>query len=138
MFKKILSPIDLAHAEKLTHALTVTSDLAKLYGAEVCFIGVTTATPSALARTPEDYKALLAKFAAEQAQKFGITATSHAIVSHDPSVQMNRDLEDAVSKSGADLVVMATHPPGVSDYFWSGHGAHLAAHSKASVMLVRG
>jgi nucleotide-binding universal stress UspA family protein len=38
---------------------------------------------------------------------------------------------------GADLVVMATHLPGVSDYIWAGHGAHVAAHSKASVFLVR-
>lgn len=138
MFNKIVSPVDLAHAGKLEKAMAVTGDLARSYGAEVCFVGVTGATPSELARTPDEYRKQLEAFAAEQGTKFGVSTSSHVIVSHDPAVQMNQDLEDAVTEIGADLVVMATHPPGVSDYFWSGHGAHLAAHSKASVMLIRG
>ncbi|GHE94116.1 hypothetical protein GCM10016455_13040 [Aliiroseovarius zhejiangensis] len=138
MFKKILSPVDLAHVDKLNKALAVTGELARTYGAEVCFVGVTGSTPSELARTPEEYRKQLESFAAEQRTTLGVPTSSHAIVSHDPAVQMNQELEDAVTEIGADLVVMATHPPGVSDYFWSGHGAHLAAHSAASVMLIRG
>ncbi|MCK8463793.1 universal stress protein [Aliiroseovarius sp. S1339] len=138
MFKKILSPVDLAHADKLEKALAVTGELARSYGAEVCFVGVTGPTPSELARNPKEYAKQLAKFAAEQGTKLGVATSSHMIVSTDPAVQMNQELEAAVDKIGADLVVMATHPPGVSDYFWSGHGAHLAAHSDASVMLIRG
>ena len=138
MFKKIVSPVDLAHAEKLTKALAVTGELARSYGAEICFVGVTGSTPSELGRTPEEYSKHLAKFAAEQGATLGVATSSHTIVSTDPAVQMNQELEAAGAEIGADLVVMATHPPGVSDYFWSGHGAHLAAHSDASVMLIRG
>lgn len=138
MFKKILSPIDLAHVEKLEKALTVTSEMARAYGAEVCFISVTGSSPGALGRTPEESKRHMAEFAAAQAEKFGIQTSSRVIISPDPSVDMNRNLAAAVRDSGADLVVMATHPPGISDYIWSGHGAHLAAHSEASVMLIRG
>lgn len=138
MFNKILSPVDLTHADKLDKAIAVAGDLARTYGAEVCFVGVTTSTPSELARTPKEYSKQLEKFAADQGAKLEISTSSHMIVSHDPAVQMNQEIEDAVTEIGADLVVMATHPPGVSDYFWSGHGAHLAAHSKASVMLIRG
>ena len=39
---------------------------------------------------------------------------------------------------GADLVVMATHVPNLTDYIWASHGGHLASHAKASVFLVRG
>lgn len=138
MFKKILSPVDLAHVDKLAKAMTVTGDLARSNGAEICFVGVTVSTPSELGRTPEEFNQKLEKFAAEQGAILGVPTSSHMIVSHDPATQMNQELEDAVTEIGADLVVMATHPPGVSDYFWSGHGAHLAAHSKASVMLIRG
>lgn len=138
MFKKILSPIDLSHLDKMGKALTVTSDLAKSYGAEVCFVGVTGATPSALAHSPDEFKAKLDAFAAVQGQEAGITATGYTIVSHDPAVQLNDELEAAIADTGADLVVMATHLPGIGDYIWSGHGAHIAAHSDVSVMLVRG
>lgn len=138
MFKKIVSPVDLTHADKLAKALSVTGELARAYGAEVCFVGVTGSTPSELARTPDEFRKQLEAFAAEQGEKLGVSASSHMIVSHDPAVQMNHELEAAITEIGADLVVMATHPPDVSDYFWSGHGAHLAAHSAASVMLIRG
>lgn len=137
MFRKILSPVDLAHAEKLDKALAVAGDLARTYDAEICYVGVTGTTPGPLGRTPEEFAARLDHFAAEQGRTLGVRTSAHAIVSHDPSVQMNRELEAAIAEIGADLVVMATHIPDVSDYVWSGHGAHVAAHSDASVMLVR-
>lgn len=137
MFNKIVVPVDLSHADRLDKALTVASDLARQYGAQVCYIGVTTSTPNAVARTPEDYARKLAAFAATEAEKRGIRTESHMLVSHDPSIQMHRELERAVDELSGDIVVMATHVPNVSDYVWSGHGAHIAAHSDASVMLVR-
>ncbi|PIE10592.1 MAG: universal stress protein UspA [Rhodobacterales bacterium] len=137
MFNKIMLPVDLAHTERLEKAITVAAGLARDHGAELCFIGVTTSTPSALARSPEEFGRKLASFAEGQGKAFGITATSDVLVSHDPSIQMDRELEKLVDKIGADLVVMATHIPNATDYVWSGHGAHIAAHSDASVFLVR-
>lgn len=138
MFKKIIVPVDLAQVGKLGKALRVAGDMAREHGAELCFVGVTASTPSAVARTPEEYKRHLADFAAAQETALGVAAASHALISHDPAVDMDRTLQEAVEELGGDLVVMATHLPNVSDYVWSGHGAHLAAHSNASVMLVRG
>ncbi|WP_343080722.1 universal stress protein [Ostreiculturibacter nitratireducens] len=137
MFKRIVVPVDLAHVSKLEKALRLARDLAQKYEAELCYVGVTTSTPSAVSRTPEEFMRKLQAFAAEQAKSSQSTASTHTIVSHDPTIQMDRELEEAIDELGADLVVMASHVPNVADYVWSGHGAHIAAHSNASVMLVR-
>lgn len=137
MFNKIVVPVDLTHADRLQKALRVAADLAREHDASVFYIGVTSATPNAVAHTPAEFAEKLAEFAKREAAKHGITADSHMLVSHDPAVQKDRELEKAIETLGADLVVMATHVPNVTDYIWSGHGAHLAAHSDASVMLVR-
>lgn len=138
MFSKIMVPVDLAHASSLAKALKVAGTLAGTYDAEVCYVGVTTSAPSSAARTPDEFASKLEGFAAGEGKSHGVKTSSRMIVSHDPSVQMNRELESEVADFGADLVVMATHVPGAADYVWSGHGAHLAAHSEVSVLLVRG
>lgn len=137
MFTKIMTPVDLAHADKMDKALRVARDTAIEHGAELCLVGVTSSSPGKIAHTPEEYGQKLKAFAATQADQLGVPVTTHVIVSHDPSVQMDRELEAAVKHLNADLVVMATHLPNVADYLFTGHGAHMAAHSAASVFLVR-
>ncbi len=137
MFHKILVPVDLAHEAALQKALKVAAGLAKSHAAELCYVGVASSTPGAVARTPEEYKAKLAAFAQRQAAEHGVKASAHAIDCHDPTTDLSRALEQAVRDLSADLVVMATHVPNISDYIWAANGAHVAAHSSASVFLVR-
>ncbi|GAB5433003.1 MAG: universal stress protein [Epibacterium sp.] len=137
MFQKIVVPVDLAHEAALQRALDVAAAMAKTHSADVCYVGVASANPAAVARSPEEYASKLEQFAQSQAAQHGITASAHAIMSHDPAVDLNKALERAISDLKADLVVMATHVPNISDYIWAGHGAHVAAHSAASVLLVR-
>jgi nucleotide-binding universal stress UspA family protein len=137
MFQKIVVPVDLAHEAALQRALDVAAAMAKTHSADVCYVGVASANPGAVARSPEEYASKLEQFAQSQAAQHGITANAHAIMSHDPAVDLNKALERAISDLKADLVVMATHVPNISDYIWAGHGAHVAAHSAASVLLVR-
>ena len=72
------------------------------------------------------------------ASRNGHDATTHMIVSGDPAIELDKKLLAAVEDTGADLVVMASHIPNITDYIWASHGGTVAAHSKASVMLVRG
>lgn len=137
MFKKIMVPIDLVHRDNMGRALDAAADLARRYRAEICLVGVTATTPGPIAHTPEEFGQKLADFADQQAKERDVAMTSHVLTSHDPRIQMNRELESLVGELNADLVVMATHLPGIRDYVWSGHGAHMAAHSDASVFLVR-
>ncbi len=137
MFQTIMVPVDLEHAALLEKALGVAADLAAHYDATACYVGVTANTPGRLAHTPEEYARKLEAFAQAQAGRHGHRATSKAVVSHDPAVDLDHKLLDAVDESGADLVVVASHIPGIADAIWPSHGGRLASHAKASVLVVR-
>lgn len=137
MFKHIMVPVDLAHADKLDHALAVAGDLAAHYGATVTYVGVTSNAPSAIARTPEEYRDKLMALAAAQSELHGHATAAHPVFSHDPAVDLDDTLIAARRELGADLVVMATHLPNMADMILPGHGGELARHAQVSVMLVR-
>ena len=137
MFKKIMVPVDLGHAAKLSKALSCAGQLASQFGAEIVYVGVTTPSPGSVAHTPEEYSGKLDAFAAEQAKSYGITATGHMVVSHDPSVDLDPALLKAVDETGADLVVIASHVPNLTDYIWPSNGGSIASHAKVSVFVVR-
>ncbi|MBJ3761208.1 universal stress protein [Maribius pontilimi] len=137
MYSKIMFPVDLAHVEQLQKALGTAADLAKLYGAKIYFVGVTSYVPTKLGRNPDEYAAKLSKFSDEQARAHDITTEAHTVVSHDPTTDVDDALLKTVGDIGADLVVMASHVPGVIDYVWPSNGGKMAVHSKASVMIVR-
>ena len=138
MFKKIMVPVDLAHADKLQRALTAAADVSKLYSAPLVYVGVTSSLPGALGHNPREYEAKLRSFAQSEAGKHGISVETHTVISHDPATDLNQSLARAVDEIGADLVVMATHVPNLADHFMHSHGGQLATHTRASVFLVRG
>ncbi|MXQ07145.1 universal stress protein [Alphaproteobacteria bacterium GH1-50] len=138
MYSTIMVPVDLAHLGTLTKALSTATDLAKHYDVPVVYVGVTSAAPGPLGHTPEEYGDKLSSFAAEQANAGGIKTSSQTLVSHDPTTDVDDALLQAVKDTGADLVVMASHLPGLADYVWPSNGGKIAAHSSASVFVVRG
>jgi nucleotide-binding universal stress UspA family protein len=130
-------PVDLSHEETLGKALATAAGLSKYFGAPVCYVGVTTNTPSAVAHTPGEFAQKLEAFAQRQASEHGIEASSRAYASHDPAIDLDDTLMKAVHESGADLVVMASHVPGFMEHVWSSHGGRIASHTDASVFVVR-
>ncbi|MGB8623209.1 MAG: universal stress protein [Paracoccaceae bacterium] len=138
MFKKIMTPVDVAHLGDLEKALKCTADLARHYDAEVVYVGVTTSTPSATAHTPEEYNRKLEEFAAGQGETHGIKTAADTVIGHDPTTDVDDALLRASHDTGADLVVMASHMPNVLDYIWPSNGGKIAEHAKCSVFVVRG
>lgn len=137
MFEKIMAPVDLAHIDHLTRALAVAAGLGKQHGCPVCYVGVTAPQPSAVAHSPEEYARKLAEFAAAQAAAHGHVAEAHAVTSHDPSIDLDDALLKAAKEVGADLIVMASHIPGLADHLWPSHGGGVARRAAASVFVVR-
>ncbi len=136
MYRKVIFPVDMAHIERLTKALQTATDLARHYQAELCFVGVTSTVPGPVGHTPAEYEARLNQFAQEHATN-GLKTSAKACVSHDPAIDTDKTLLQAIRDLGGDLVIMQTHAPNVLDYIWAGHGDTIAAHSEASVFLVR-
>lgn len=137
MFQRIMAPVDLAHLDKLEKALAVTAGEAKHHGAPVTFVSVTYSGPSSLAHNPEEFKAKLDAFAEAQGKEHGISASAHMVVTPDPTVEVDNALLKAVDECGADLVIMASHQPGVAEYFWPSNGGKVATHTGASILIVR-
>ncbi|MFN2348414.1 MAG: universal stress protein [Thioalkalivibrio sp.] len=137
MFKKIMVPVDLAHLNALDKPLTVAADLARHYKAALCYVGVTTSQPSAVARTPEDYEQKLKAFADEHVPDNGHEPTVRVYNSHDPVTDLDDIIVKAIRDVGADLVVMGTHLPRHLDALIPANGSKVAAHTDASVFLVR-
>lgn len=137
MFKHIAVPVDLTHIDRLDHVLDVAAAQAKLYDAPVTYISVSSSLPGAAGRTPAQFNARLEEFARTQGETRGISTDSLPILSGDPVIDVDYVVVSAVKEIGADLIIMATHRPGLAEYFWPSNGAAISAHSEASVFLVR-
>jgi nucleotide-binding universal stress UspA family protein len=137
MYSMIAVPVDLEHLEHLGKALRTAADLAKHYGAKVCYVGATTETPGPLGHTPDEYREKLDAFAKAESAQHGIDARARTIVCLDPTIDMDRHLVEAFEAEKADLIVMASHIPGFKDHFISSNAAWIAGHVDLSVFIVR-
>lgn len=137
MYKKIMVPVDLAHIERLDKAITTATDLAKHYGIPICFVGVTAETPTALAHTPREFAQKLEAFGAAQSQKHGLDIDTKAYPDHDPAADLDKTLIEAAETNGADLIVMASHVPGLAEHIFASNAGAVASHAEMSVFVVR-
>lgn len=137
MYKKIMVPVDLAHTDALDKALTVAADLSRHYKAPVTYVGVTGTAPSLAAKSDKEYKQKLTDFAAQESKSRGIKTNADTVLSHDPQAELHGLLLNEYNRIGADLVVMASHVPGIMDHIFSSNAGHLASHADVSVMVVR-
>ena len=137
MFTLMMVPVDLEHLEPLSKALSAAAGLAKHYDIPVCYVGVANEEPSRIAHNPAEYEKKLQAFTTSQTGKYGHSASCKTFVGHDLVADVDDVLLEAVSTVGADLVVMASHVPTIVDYVWPSNGGKIAAHSKASVFVVR-
>ncbi|MCY0094472.1 universal stress protein [Hoeflea ulvae] len=137
MFKHIMVPVDLDHADQLDKALAAAADLARLYSASVTVAGVASSAPGKSAHNPAEYQVRLQDFAQAQTEKHGVTFMPLAVTSHDPAVDLDIRLKQAAEETGTDLVVMASHVPSFRDHFFGSNAGYLATHMRISVFVVR-
>ena len=138
MYKRIMVPVDLAHTDRLEKALASAADLSKHYDIPVSYVAVTATAPGPIAHTPEEFHQKLKGFAADQAKKYGLRDTdAKTITSHDPAVDLHEKLIDAGKELGADLIVMASHVPGVAEHLFESNAGKVALHAEESVFVIR-
>lgn len=137
MFTKVMVPVDLAHREQLGKAVDIACTMARDHEAEIVFVSISGELPSEIAESSGDYGEKLQEFAERKASEYGVTAHALNLRSADPEAEIDRKLLNAIEETGADLVVMASHQPGLMEYIFSSHGGYIAAHAKVSVFVVR-
>ena len=137
MYQTIAVPVDLEHVDRLPKALRTAVDLAKHYGATLHYVAATTETPGPLAHNPAEFQAKLEAFAKSEAEQHGIDAKAKMIVSLDMTIDLDKQLRQAFEEVGADLVVMASHIPGIKDHLFSSNAGWIANYSPMSVFIVR-
>lgn len=137
MYKTIMLPADLLHEDTISKAVSTACDLAKHYGSDLHLVSVSGGIPTALAHGTTDYGNKLESYAEALGTEKGIKVEAHNISSVDPAAELDGLLLKAVEQTGADLVVVGSHQPGLSEYVFGSHAGHLAAHSKVSVFVVR-
>ena len=139
MYQKIMVPVDLKYIEKLEKTLDLAADLAKLHGATVHYVTVAGRVPNRAARSPEELESNLEAFAREQGESRGISTSSKTMHSTDVTIELDDKLVQAQKDIGADLVVMASHIPGVSDrlHLISSNASDLARKIDCSIFIVR-
>lgn len=139
MYKKVLVPVDLAHLDQITKALNTSIDIAKHYKATLHYVMVTNRTPSSVAHNTRELEDELRLFAEEQGKDHGIDTTYSLIETPDTAVELDKRLEQEVEKAGVDLIVMASHKPGIGDklHFIHSNAAKLVRDTDISVFVVR-
>ncbi len=137
MYRRIMVPVDLEHAEALDKALGTAAALARQFGATATYVAVTAAAPGAIAHDPQEFAEHLESFAREQGRRHGIETAHLTRVSHDPTTDLDTTLLDAADVLDADLIVMASHVPGVVEHIFASHAGYVASHAKMSVFVVR-
>lgn len=137
MFEQIMVPVDLVRKDTLQKALDVAGEMAKTYNARVHVVSVGGDLPGTLGHNPEQFGATLNAFAKELEEKYGTDVKAHPVMSNDPSADTTQHLMTAIKDIGADLVIMASHEPGLMEHIFSSHGGYVATHAKCSVFVVR-
>ncbi|MCK0148916.1 universal stress protein [Marivita sp. S6314] len=138
MYSRILVPVDMDNTDKLTKAITLAIDTAKTNSAALIFVDVVDAVPTT-SRTTEGEKMAdrLTAFADDLGKTHGVDISAHVALRSDLHLNVGADIITAAKDTGCDLIVMASHMPGMKDYFLSSNAGHVASHAPVSVYVVR-
>ncbi len=137
MFNHIMIPVDLHLPPEVHKAVAVAGEMAKWQNARVTLVSVTGTQPGDVTASDASIAKDLAALADDLSAKSGAEVGTKNIHSVDVAVEVDGDLTRAAEEIGADLIVVGTHAPRITDYIFSSHAGYLAKHAKVSVFVVR-
>ncbi len=136
MYKTILVPIDMAHVEK-GKAMIDIAIAHRAEDAQVILLNVVEVVPAWVASQ------LPSGILDESRQ-----STLEELKAIADAVNINVDVEvraghpyktilEVADKTGTELIIIASHQPGLEDYFLGSTAAKVVRHAKCSVLVVR-
>jgi nucleotide-binding universal stress UspA family protein len=142
MFKTILVPVDLNHEDSWREALPVAVELARGWGAVLHVTAVVPDFGAAMVQgyfppdfekqTLERAEAALEKLVEEHVPE----DVSHAVHLEHGSIRVH--ILDRAQRTGADLIVMAAHPPDqIREFLIGSHADWIVRHAPISVLVLR-
>ena len=141
MYKNILLPVDLAHESSWRRALPAAIDYCKASGARLHVISVLPdfGSPMVASYFPENFEEQARQDAAGRLRVFieeqePDVITAKFIIAEGKAYQ---EILAAANQLGVDLIVMASHHPGLGDYLIGSHAERVVRHAKQSVLVVR-
>ena len=138
MTKRILVPVDLDHTDKLGKALDLAGQTAKETGATIVYAGVVDAIPTMSAHTEgEKLSERLEAFAETQAKFYGIRTSDHVALRGDLHLNVGKDIIKSAKDTDCDLIIMASHLPGMKEHLFASNAGYVASHAPMSVYVVR-
>jgi len=138
MYSRILVPVDLENADKLTKALDLAGQTAKQNAAEVIYVDVIDAVPTMSKRTEGERVAdRLKTFASEQAKRHDVKTIAEIALRSDLHLNVGSDIVKTANETDCDLIIMASHVPGFKDHIFSSNAGYVASHASMSVYVVR-
>jgi len=136
MYKAIMVPIDLAHAEKGKAMIEVARKLGDK-AARIVLINVVVDIPTYLAA---ELPGGIIEKAKEDAHSDLEAMAKAAGVKADVEVRSGSPaaaILAAAEEKGADLIIIASHQPGLQDYLLGSTASRVVRHAKCSVLVVR-
>lgn len=139
MIETILVPIDIVEKEAGNAALALAQDLAKTYGSKLILLYVVEPLPGYVAvqmpagiheKARSDADNRLNEIAAEH----GLAGTAQVVVrdGHPPT-----EILEFAKETGADMIVIASHDPGMVDYLLGSVAGRVVRHAHCSVLVTR-
>jgi universal stress protein F len=139
MIRTILVPIDLAKTEAGAAALQLAQDMAEKYGSKLILLYVLEEVPGFVkAQLPPGVHAKALEQANDSlsafAGKLGVAGSAELLVREgSPSTEI---LEFA-READTDMIVIASHDPGMADYILGSVAARVVRHAHCSVLVAR-
>ncbi len=135
MYKTILVPVATDHSEHTRTALEVARAL-KAEGGKIIAVHAIEPVPGYVVQyLPEGQ--LAASRAQAEAGLRAETGDAEDIERVLIDGSAGQAILDLASKSGADLIVIASHKPGLQDYFLGSTAARVVRHAQCAVHVVR-
>lgn len=140
MYASILVPVDVAQVSSWKHALPQAIELARAHHASLTVLTV-------LRQTSMMFEGVYLTFQLEQLMAAAREKLAQIVAAHDlAGIEVSQDVRlgsiggeilASIRETGADLVVMASHRPEMTDYLIGPNAAHVVLNTKASVFVVR-